>query len=88
MEERSLAGTARAACASLVLAEVPLANGRRADLIGLDRAGSFTLVEVKSGRADFQADHKWPEYLEFCDRFYFAVAHDFPNELLPATSTV
>jgi hypothetical protein len=67
-----------------VLAEVPLANGRRADLVGLDRAGSFTVVEVKSGRADFQADHKWPAYLKFCDRFYFAVAHDFPEELLPA----
>ena len=66
-----------------VLAELPLGNGRRADLAALDRAGAVVLVEVKSCRADFRADRKWRDYLAYCDRFYFAVASDFPLALLP-----
>jgi hypothetical protein len=67
-----------------VLAELPLGNGRRADLVAVDRAATITIVEVKSGRADFLADRKWQGYLGFCDRFYFAVDRDFPAALLPA----
>lgn len=67
-----------------VLLEVPLPNGRRADLLALDGRGQFLLVEVKSSVADFRADGKWPDYLEFCDFFYFAVPADFPRALLPA----
>ncbi len=66
-----------------VVAELPLANGRRADLAALGRDGSLVIVEVKSGLADLAADHKWPDYLAFCDRFYFAVDLDFPRERLP-----
>ena len=66
-----------------VLAELPLGNGRRADLAAIDRAGTITLVEIKSCRADFLADGKWREYLGYCDRFYFAVASDFPLAVLP-----
>ncbi len=66
-----------------VLAELPLGNGRRADLVTVDRAAAITIVEVKSGRADFMADHKWQAYLAFCDRFYFAVDRDFPLAILP-----
>ena len=66
-----------------VLAELPLGNGRRADLVTIDRAAVITIVEVKSGRADFMADHKWQAYLAFCDRFYFAVDRDFPLAILP-----
>jgi hypothetical protein len=66
-----------------VLAELPLGNGRRADLAAIDRAGAIVLVEIKSCRADFVADRKWREYLDYCDRFYFAVASDFPHALLP-----
>jgi hypothetical protein len=62
---------------------VPLANGRRADLLALDRSGQLTLVEIKSCRADFVADRKWRHYLDFCDRFYFAVGPGFPLDLLP-----
>ena len=67
-----------------VLAEVPLGNGRRADLVGLDRQGRFSLIEVKSSRADFLADHKWQDYGDWCDAFYFAVDAAFPRDLLPA----
>ena len=41
------------------------------------------IVEVKSSVADFKSDRKWPEYVPYCDQFYFAVAADFPSELIP-----
>jgi hypothetical protein len=66
------------------LAEVTLANGRRADLAGLSGSGEIWIVEVKSSLEDFRSDLKWPEYREFCDRLYFAVAPHFPREVLPA----
>jgi len=65
------------------LVEVTLGNGRRADVLGLSDGGELVIVEVKSSVADFRSDQKWPEYLEFCDRFHFAVAPDFPQELIP-----
>ena len=59
------------------LAEVPLGNGRRADIIGIDAKGCVTLVEVKVSLADLRGDTKWPEYLDYCDRFYWAVPDGF-----------
>ena len=66
------------------LTEVSLANGRRADVMGLGRAGEVAIVEVKSSLQDFRGDAKWPEYRDYCDRFYFAVAEDFPRAEIPA----
>jgi Uncharacterized protein conserved in bacteria len=66
------------------LTEFPLANGRRVDVIALDGAGGTAIIEIKSSVTDFRTDRKWQEYLEFCDRFYFAVAPEFPQSLLPA----
>ena len=63
--------------------EMPLPNGRRADILALLPDGSFAVVEVKSGARDFLTDGKWPEYRDYCDRLYFAVDLDFPQELLP-----
>lgn len=60
------------------LPEVPLGNGRRADIIGLDRSGRITLIEVKVSMADLRGDLKWPEYLDYCDRFAWAVPAGFP----------
>lgn len=65
------------------LAEFKLGSGRRVDLIALDGKGRVTIIEVKSSVPDFRSDAKWPSYLEFCDFFYFAVAPDFPREILP-----
>jgi len=65
------------------LPELPLGNGRRVDVIGLDRQGHFAVVEVKSSLADFRADGKWLEYLPYCDAFYFAVDLNFPLDVLP-----
>lgn len=69
-------------CAALP--EIALGNGRRADIVAVDRRGQLTIVEVKSSPEDYRADHKWPEYLAFCDYFAFAVGTDFPLHMLPA----
>ncbi|PWS35526.1 DNA repair protein MmcB-related protein [Falsiroseomonas bella] len=63
--------------------EMPLPNGRRADILALLPDGGFAVIEVKSCARDFLSDQKWPEYREFCDRLYFAVDLDFPQELIP-----
>jgi hypothetical protein len=63
--------------------ELTLASGRRADILALGADGCVWIVEVKSSVADFRADGKWPEYRAFCDRFFFAVADDFPTGILP-----
>jgi hypothetical protein len=63
--------------------EVCLPNGRRADLMGLGRKGQVVIVEVKSGIEDFKADLKWEAYRPYCDQFYFAVAPEFPQAILP-----
>lgn len=63
--------------------EVPLPNGRRADILALCPKGRFICIEVKSGVRDFLTDHKWPEYREYADELYFAVDLDFPRALLP-----
>ena len=66
------------------LPEFTLASGRRADVIALAADGLLTIIEIKSSVADFRADQKWPDYEEFCDRFYFAVPETVPFEVLPA----
>tara|TARA_R110000824_G_scaffold118960_14_gene272080 strand:- start:201632 stop:202120 length:489 start_codon:yes stop_codon:yes gene_type:complete len=63
--------------------ELTLATGRRADMIALGPKGEIIIIEIKSSVADYQADSKWEDYLEFCDRFFFAVPAEFPAELLP-----
>lgn len=65
------------------LHEVPLPNGRRADILALRPNGDFMCIEVKSGPRDFLTDQKWPEYRDFADALFFAVDADFPYELLP-----
>ena len=65
------------------LREFTLRSGRRVDLIAIGSGGEITIVEVKSSRQDFISDRKWQEYPEWADRFYFAVAGGFPQDLLP-----
>lgn len=61
----------------IALCEVPLGNGRRADLLALDAKGCVTIVEIKVSRADLRSDRKWPDYLDYCDRFLWAVPAGF-----------
>ena len=53
--------------------EVPLPNGRRADLMAIDGKGGFTIVEIKVAKSDLLGDSKWTDYLDYCDRFFWAV---------------
>ncbi|QAY76900.1 MmcB family DNA repair protein [Sphingosinicella sp. BN140058] len=62
---------------SFALCEVPLPNGRRADMMALDAGGLITIVEIKVSRADLLGDCKWPDYLDYCDRFFWAVPARF-----------
>ena len=55
------------------LPEMPLRNARRADLMGIDPKGHIIIVEIKVQRGDLLGDGKWPDYLDYCDRFYWAV---------------
>lgn len=57
----------------MVLSEVSLPNHRRADLMGVDAKGQIVIVEIKVARGDLLGDHKWTEYLDYCDRFYWAI---------------
>jgi hypothetical protein len=66
-----------------VVCELALANGRRADVVALSPGGDIWIVEIKSCLVDFQTDGKWHDYLDYCDRLYFAVSPDFPHEVLP-----
>ena len=65
------------------LLEIRLPNGRRADIMALGPKGQIAIAEVKSSIEDFRTDAKWPEYMPYCDAFYFAVAPEFPREILP-----
>jgi hypothetical protein len=66
-------------------AEVPLANGRRADVLGVGPKGEIWIVEIKSSLIDFQVDQKWPNYKDFCDRFFFAKPPELDADIFPAS---
>jgi hypothetical protein len=65
------------------LLEVGLPHGRRADIMALGPRGQIAIAEVKSGLDDYRTDRKWGEYLAYCDAFFFAVAPEFPRQILP-----
>lgn len=66
-----------------VLCEFVPARGLRVDVISITPKGEIWIVECKSCRADFAGDRKWQNYLEWSDRFFWAVDIDFPDDLLP-----
>ncbi len=70
--------------ASAVLSEFNLPDGRRADLVGIDRKGLVTIIEIKSSIEDFRADGKWRDYRRHCDFFFFASHIGVPVETFPA----
>lgn len=63
--------------------EFSLSNGRRLDVAALGPDGTIAGVEIKVALADLRTDLKWPDYLEFCELFYFAIPPDFPDEFVP-----
>jgi hypothetical protein len=66
-----------------VVSELPLASGRRADLVALGGDGEIWIVEIKSSVADFRADQKWVDYRLHCDRLFFATTVEVPCDIFP-----
>ena len=64
--------------------ELPLSDGRRADIVAIAPDGAVLIVEIKSSVADFRADRKWRDYAAHCDRLYFAISEATPAEMMPA----
>ncbi len=58
-------------------------RGLRVDVMALGPKGELWVIECKSSRADYQSDSKWQGYLEWCDRFFWAVDTEFPVDLFP-----
>lgn len=65
-----------------MISEMPLRNGRRADLMGIDAKGKVVIVEIKTARGDLLGDSKWPDYLDFCDRFYWGLPPELDRACL------
>lgn len=74
-------GVTRLFCRSdlFAICEVPLPNGRRADMMAIDAKGALTIVEIKVAKADLLGDSKWTDYLDYCDRFFWAVPPDLAS---------
>jgi len=70
------------------IVEFSLPNSRRLDVAALAADGALIGVEIKVSLNDLACDGKWPDYLPFCDLFYFAVPPDFPHEKLPVSTGV
>ncbi|WP_274423547.1 MmcB family DNA repair protein [Chelativorans sp. YIM 93263] len=68
---------------AVVLPELSLATGRRADLVALTGKGDFWIIEIKSSVEDFRVDRKWPDYRLHSDRFFFASHPEVPSEIFP-----
>jgi len=68
------------------LLEFTLPNGRRLDVAAIGPGGELLGVEIKVALADLRGDSKWPDYLDYCDLFYFAIPPDFPDEHVPQQS--
>src|SRR5260221_155636 len=68
------------------IVEFSLPNNRRLHVAALGPDGTIAGIEIKISVADLKADDKWPDYLAFCDLFYFAVPPEFPQNTLPSTT--
>ena len=66
------------------ISELPLASGRRADLVAIGGDGEVWIVEIKSSVTDLRVDQKWPDYRMHCDRLFFATASHVPLDVFPA----
>jgi hypothetical protein len=65
------------------LCEVVPVPGLRVDVMALGPRGEVWVVECKSGLPDLRADRKWQGYLDWCDRYFWAVEPGFPVDALP-----
>ncbi len=66
-----------------ILPEFTLASSRRCDIIGIKPDGVIWIVEIKSSLEDFRVDQKWPEYRDYCDRYFFAIPTTMDHAIIP-----
>ena len=66
------------------LSEFSPTRGLRVDIVALGPSDEIWIVECKSGKNDFKSDNKWHNYLDWCDRYFWAVAAEFPIDFLPS----
>ncbi len=70
------------------LREFSPTRGLRVDIITLGMADEIWIVECKSGQSDFKSDKKWQNYLDWCDRYFWAVDANFPINILPSDTGI
>ena len=66
------------------LSEFSPKKGLRVDIVALGLSDEIWVVECKSGKTDFKSDNKWQNYLDWCDRYFWAVDGEFPIDILPS----
>ena len=65
------------------LSEFSPIRGLRVDIVALGPSDEIWIVECKSGKNDFKSDNKLHNYLDWCDRYFWAVDAEFPIDILP-----
>lgn len=67
----------------ILFKEVHVHEHYRVDLLNLSWDDSVQIIELKSCREDFLADHKWENYLNYCNKFWFMCPKNviLPEEL-------
>jgi hypothetical protein len=66
------------------LSEFSPAKGLRVDIVAIGLSDEIWIVECKSSQGDFKSDKKWQNYLDWCDRYFWAVDAKFPINILPS----
>ena len=70
------------------LSEFSPIKGLRVDIITLGMSDEIWIIECKSGQSDFKSDRKWHNYLDWCDRYFWAVDANFPIDILPINTGI
>ena len=70
------------------LSEFSPIKGLRVDIITLGMSNEIWIIECKSGQSDFKSDRKWHNYLDWCDRYFWAVDANFPIDILPINTGI
>ena len=70
------------------LSEFSPTRGLRVDIITLGISDEIWITECKSGQNDFKSDKKWQNYLDWCDRYFWAVDANFPISILPSDTGI
>ena len=66
------------------LSEFSPPKGLRVDIVAIGLSDEIWIVECKSSQGDFKSDKKWQNYLDWCDRYFWAVDAKFPINILPS----